>query len=410
VRAHLQFNEGKMDTQTHFFGLWNCPNCGRTPLISEQLHCPSCGKDIPLKEDGYPETRMPNESEISKYEISNAGIIGRIERREGVWECRFCQGVHPDEDGFCAKCGASKAGVAKDAEVEKETTSTYVTRDSSDAKEDEPAEEPKWTPAEESYLSPAFKSKPKFSLPTINLPQLLISLVVGLAILVGGIWGYREFMVRQTLPATIQSVSWSRTMPVEIFTWVSDNNQSGCPSGSRECTSGREVVGSERYQSGSHQEPIYSSRSVPDGETCTTSQNPDGSYTRSCSPKTRTETYISSYDTVPDYSYRDVYGTVYRFEVQQWIFSRNLTTSGDNWEPFWYNDYVLGRDSEPERLSGNNSESYSIVLVTADGETHRWSSGNEAEWKAFQSGAALFEVILNGNGRLISAGRQLVEE
>lgn len=391
-------------TDTHFFGLWDCPNCGKSKLISEQLHCPSCGKDMPLKSNGYPDTRMPDESEISAYEIHSAEVIGRIERREGVWECRFCRGVHPDEDNFCDKCGASKAGVAKEVASSATSPSTYTS--GAIDYDHEPEVEPSYTSVSESYPSYEPRQGPKLNLPSFSIPQLLVVMAVGLLLVVGGIWGYREFIVRQSLPATIQSVSWSRTMPVEVYTWVNDNNQSGCPTGSRSCTSAREVVGQERYQSGSHQEPIYSSMTVSDGESCTTSQNPNGSYTRSCTPKTRTESYISGYRTVPDYSYRDVYGTVYRFQVQRWVFSRNLTSSGNDWEPYWYSDYTLGRNGEQERLSGNNTESYSIVLVTADGRTHNWNTSNEIEWHAFQNGETSFEVILNGNGGLVSAGRR----
>jgi hypothetical protein len=219
----------------------------------------------------------------------------------------------------------------------------------------------------------------------------------------GGFWGYREFVIKQTMPATIQFVSWQRTQSVEIYRWVDDSNQSGCPFNSRSCTNDVEKIGSHQVRTGSHPVDDYSDVTVQDPDKCSTSKNRDGSFTRQCVSQSHTERRKTGSHPVDDYKSVDDFGTVYHFQIQRWVFSRNIDTSGADLNPYWPPASALATAPDPERFS-TRSENYNVTFLGADGQSYKWINSDESLWRAFQNQGSKFIIIINGNGRVLYAG------
>jgi len=394
-----------------YLGIWDCIVCNTTGLTSKQIHCPNCGSSIPLKKNGYPDTRQPAPEDISKYEVKDAEMLKKIQEGIGVWKCRWCGSVHSEEDQFCDSCGASQKG--EQFKGLSKTNNAVV-----DKVDDKPQqlEEVLSPNIQNEYKSDDLPSKSVqsasastrsfVSSPTkTNIPWQKIGIAIfALCISLGMFWGIREFVIKEKLSASVQSHSWERVQLVEVNRWTAEKNQSSCPANSRNCKSLIEQIGTRRVKVGSHNVADYSSRTVNDGESCDTVANRDGSFTERCSSKSHQESYQSGSHSVDDYADEAVFGTVYHYEIQEWVFSRKLIVSGNDWYPLWPSDYKLGTpQGEPERL-GSKTESYNIIFVASNENTYPWQSNNEVDWKAFEKGDVKFIVIVNGNGRLVSAG------
>lgn len=193
------------------------------------------------------------------------------------------------------------------------------------------------------------------------------------AIIVAGLISFCTwwFFIRTiTVTGTLESLQWSRTVYVQRLDWYNDSSRWGCPEGSRGCYTAWEVVGTQRYASGSHQESRQSCYGTGSNRSCTT-----------------------FYSTITDYSYRNIYGTVWHYQRPQWDDDHYSKLTGDRSQAkVWPIPTILPGQRQghsEEELFGNfiaESKTYKC-----DADTTNWSS-------AFIG--ARWDIYLNSSGDL----------
>jgi hypothetical protein len=153
---------------------------------------------------------------------------------------------------------------------------------------------------------------------------------------------------RRKVVATVAGFSWVRQMFLEKYVWMEESSLVGFPDGSRNQRKTR-----ERYQS--FEVVRHDTRTTTDanGNTTTTTQPVSGWVTH--------------------------WRTRYLYEIQRWITSRQLNTSGEDREPYWP-EYVLD-ESISERVC-KTKETYLVHFQNAKGKSFQREMPEDA-WAHF---------------------------
>jgi hypothetical protein len=175
----------------------------------------------------------------------------------------------------------------------------------------------------------------------------------------------------------VEGFRWSRSVSIEEYKTVNESGWS-LPSNGRLQYTRSEI---QRYEQVlDHYETktrTYTEQVFDHYDTYYTySDNGNGTFTEHAhqTPVYRTETRTETYQE-PVYRSDPVYATKYYYEIDKWVYKCDMTTGGNDHNPYW-SDYVCANN---ERESGRK-EFYYINVVTGD-ETEEYS----IEYNVWQS-------------------------
>lgn len=369
---------------------WECSSCGHL-MRGDVRECPNCGAPIP---NGV-KYLMPDNPKVVSAMASGQihtsgpthkdekGIISEVvdkkdERFDPNWECGFCGYQNRAEDTTCRGCGAGKEDSEKDYFGHKPTMSSknkedferrrgisYDEYEEDNSKDDEPLDKVNDYRATYNYTKESEpKKKSSFTSNRVESLKYLLgyagiaSLVIGLIILL--VWLFTPI----TRTAVVKNFEWQRTIAVEQYTECHESGWS-LPAGATLEDTRREV---HHYN---HVIDHYETKSkqvaeqVFDGYDTSYRDLGNGQAEMIQTPRYRTE-YHTEYYEEPVYKDVPVYQDKYYYEIGRWKFSYNLTTSGNDQNPYWHDtDLPTGIDIPQygDLRQGTRSEKYTVILL-----------------------------------------------
>lgn len=333
---------------------WDCPVCGKKHISAlRNTRCPSCGS-----------TKVPQDKELFSYEEITDTVGLALAQGAPHWTCNHCGAVNLNKNSHCDGCGDIRDG--------EDNTNQIRTISNFDQKvaESEQSGSKNFPASIHTSASSDFKPEKKIN------KKLLISLVIVISVALLGFLGFLFFHTN-TYSAQVTSFSWKRVINIEEYTVLSEEGWSSPP------FDAYNISQETRFH---HNEPIYETRTeevyVPGSYTSYT-DNGNGSVTAETIGTSHYETRV--YQELVGYT--PIYQTWYTYNVNRWVYSRNVTTQKDDHAPEW-GKYTLHFDGQTiigaEKVEGT-TESYTVVfqaLVKDEVETFSLSA-NLDDWNAY---------------------------
>jgi hypothetical protein len=339
-------------------GRWDCQYCGTTGILGRHKACTNCGRSRPEGTKFY----LPKDGdEVAEEKLVEQAKIGPD------WVCQFCGSSNPANIDICASCNAPREGASPKQAVKEYALGAAPT--SGDMDLDQPPERP-------AMIAPAQKSKvaPALGVAGVIGGVLFLAFCLLLAFLV---FGSRD------AEATVSGFSWERTVAVESFQTVTEEDW--------EVPEGGRIL--------SQQEEIHHYDQVLDHYETRTRQVTErvqvGSRTYVCGQRdlgngffedvectepvyenqTRTETYEE-----PIYNQVPIFQTKYTYEIDKWVVVRTETAGDSDHAAAWPETNL----DEGER-EGERTETYIVYFTGEDGKTYEWET-TETDWRGYEMG------------------------
>ena len=360
-------------------GYWDCRYCETTGITGDKRECPHCGH--------------PRDEDVTFYMNPQNKVYLEEERAKKIsknpdWICPYCNCLNSDSNRVCESCGSVRA-------------TENLTYHENQKKQKQKNSEQKTFSSSNSYSSTSHTSYEQENSPyTASRPTsyhrvtpsygnvgkiFLVSLIIIL-----GIIGIVYLMLPKTQTVTVSSLSWEYTIEVEeLKTFQEDDWQ--LPAGARLKSSQTEL---HHYQDVlDHYETRTRSvakQRISGYETYVSGYKDlgNGYFEEITSQRPIYETYYEneSYQE-PVYRSEPVYQTKYYYEIDRWVHERNVTTSGNDKNPYW-GDVSLRNN---ERL-GDRIESYQVAGITAKGKSISFDI-SKSDFAKIQIGSTyLFEI------------------
>ncbi len=296
---------------------WDCPRCGADKLLGKtHRYCPSCGAPQEASARYFPPQHLA--TEVTDHRFVGADVV-----------CSGCDTPCSAAAAHCPSCGAPMGD--DDA-----LAATVADR-----------------PPPPAVTPP--KPRPRWLVPLLSAVGGLLALGVFAAVITA-FW-------TTTITVTVAGVQWERAVEVERFQTVSD--ASWCDS----TPSDARGVSSTRKQ--------RSTRSVPDGQTCTTSRSDNGD-----------GTYSTSESCTTNYREEPVYDQWCTYQVDRWRTDHWDRATGSDQHPRWPAPATTGcADLGCTRL-GQRAATYTLIVTMPDGKDELCEV-EEARWAAVGPGDAL---------------------
>lgn len=329
-------------------GYWDCAQCGTKGIDGLIDVCPNCGSGKGKDVRYY----MKSVEEVSEDELAAAGI-GKDESdgQHREWVCAYCGFLNNYADQICTHCGAPKE--EKEQDYGGDTSEIRYEKDKhgnlsrKEVKEPEPEERYETKP-----VPPEPVSRPKAS------PFRWVILAAAAILLAVLFWPH-------TQAEAITGFSWNRNVTVEELQTFSESGWS-MPEGARQTDARRELYGYSQVVD--HYETVYETRTrrVLDhyDTSYTYTDNGNGTFTENKveTPVYRTETYE---EPVQQAVYRNVpvYQVKYYYDIDRWVVIGDYPTSGEDHEPYWSEEYTLGKNQRDTRRTESYFTTYSETDV-----------------------------------------------
>ena len=310
--------------------LWDCPACDTAKLLGKtHRYCPSCGSPQDPTKRYFP----PEGEEVAVQDHVFFGVD------------KACPACETPNSAAASNCGSCGSPLDEAAQVEM-----------IDEEEDPPTEPgvPRRPPSE-----------PKSRKGLFGCLAIVLLVIVG--VVVATQW-------TKTSAFTVQGHAWERTVEIEELETVSES--AWCDSKPSDAWS---VTTKSKERS---------TRSVPDGETCTPKNVDQGAGTfkkvEKCTPKTKS---------VP------VYDDWCTYKVDRWKTARKVDARGKGLEPSptWPTVKVDGCKRLGCTREGKRSEAYEVHFIDAEGETHDCSFAQERWAKMAVGGGFGGELTVIGS-------------
>lgn len=133
----------------------------------------------------------------------------------------------------------------------------------------------------------------------------------------------------------------------------------------------------DHYETKTRQVP----HQVLDGYTTTYSNNGNGTFTEHRTPRYRTEYRTETYQD-PVYRQEPVYDTKYYYNIDRWVKTRSVKTSGTTDEPYWGTVELKSKERQ-----GSKTESYNVTVsvVKGNGKNKEYTYCSDFdEWKRYE--------------------------
>ena len=316
-------------------GYWDCNQCGTKGIDGLVDVCPACGAGKGKDVRYY----MKEAEAVSSEELEKAGISA--EESDGShreWICAYCGNLNNFSDDVCVHCGASKE--EKEQDYGGSTSQIQYKRDKYGrlhrVAEPEPVKEQTYQTVED--VQAQEQTAKSGSRGGGGLFGKLLPLVAILAA-VFLLWPH-------TSSEAISGFEWQRSVTVEELQTFSDSGWQ-LPTGARVRDTRVELYGYQQVLD--HYETVYETRTrqVLDhyDTSYTYTDNGNGTFTEHevKEPVYRTETYEEPVRQ-PVYRSEPVYQKKYYYEIDRWVEKRQYDTSGKDHEPYWSDDYTLGKN------------------------------------------------------------------
>lgn len=332
--------------------LWDCDYCQTKRVKGRNKFCPHCGGQRPDNVVFYKNTEEDDVvTDPALLALANDGPDRK---------CPHCQQDNGGSAKFCGFCGgvmdgspARKVVVQKLNEIptsgdiiptksrDEEATSSYTPN-------------PRLRPT--SAKSFATLHQEGFNWSSWIVPGAVVLVVIAL-ITFFAIW----FQTR-TVEIVPTGFSWSRSIEIQIFKEITESGWT-TPTDARNTRSVKKFHHNDRVEDGTEPYDVVTSKQVADGtEKCGETDLGNGFSKDVYCPKYKTVTetkteYRTKYKDVP------VEKDWYTYEVDRWVFSRSIDTSGADQKPLW-GTFVLG----PKERESGRTERYTASFGSPDGK------------------------------------------
>lgn len=370
-------------------GVWDCRYCGAKKIRGAFRECPSCGH--------------PRDSTV-KFYLDNPNNFVDDETAKNLnqnpdWVCRFCECLNSDDNTHCIGCGAERTEACED----------YFTqqRKNEEAREQQlrqaaerltlQSEELMQSAADEAYDEmasfaedpPLTKREKRQRFWGIFATVLLILALIG-----GIVW----LCLPKTVEGVVSNFSWERTIAIEEYKTVREQDWSIPPGGtyvseSIEIKSYVQVI--DHYETKTR---TYTVREFSHYETKTTYKDMGNGYFKTETQQvpvyknvTKTETYQE-----PVYRNEPVFATKYTYDIDKWVYERTAKAEAQNHNPEWPELHL-----EDNQRQGSKGERYTVTIIV-DNETKSYTMSYE-EWAVLQSGQTVrLQVDVTGHASIIN--------
>lgn len=367
-------------------GVWDCKYCDTTRIRGSITKCPHCGKT----RDGY-----------TKFYIADPKNYVLEEEAQKInknpdWQCAYCGSLNHEGTNKCYQCGASRDGTelnyfeaVKKYQNEDIKREHYFNDDIDNADEIEESVEVEQEKQEASVqeVSRYYDEKSDIKEHKINtffsalknhIKPILICFCI-LAIIATVVY----LCVPKTVDITVNGVEWSRSIKIEEYKTVLEDDWS-IPTGGRLQYTQQEIYTYQKVLD--HYETktrTYTERVLDHYEERVVGHRDLGNghfeEITSSSPVYRTETKTETYKD-PVYISVPVYKTKYYYEIERWVYKTTVNTNGFDKEPIW-GEY----DYDVYEREGGRSEEYTIQGITKKGKTKEYELPYE-EWNTVNIG------------------------
>lgn len=337
-------------------GRWDCQYCGEKAIRGRGKACPNCGRSRPAGTKFY--LSKEGEEELEDKKLVEQAQIGPD------WICEFCGSSNPANVDICQACNAPREGVSPKQEVKQYALGAAPT--SGDMDLDAPVERPSATPPKKSKAGPAIG---------------VFGAVAGILILCFCILAAFLVFGSQNAEATVTGFSWQRTIAVESFQTVVEEDWD-VPPGGTILSQEEEIREYEQVLDHYETRTREVSERVQVGErtyVCGQRDLGNGFFEDvECSEPVyetqyRTETYEE-----PIYRQEPIYDTKFTYEIDKWVPTRTEAAGSNDHLPIWPETNLAGNEREGER-----TEVYIIYFTDEDGKEFEYET-NESEWRSFE--------------------------
>lgn len=340
-------------------GRWDCQYCGTTGILGRHKACTNCGRSRPSGTKFY---LLKEGDEVADEKLVQQAKIGPD------WICEFCGSSNPANVDICQSCNAPREGVSPQQTVKEYDLGEAP--DSGDMDLDQPVERPSTTP------TPKKKSRkgPVIGIAGIIGAVIMLCLCIGIAFLVFG---------GQNTEATVSGFSWQRTVAVEAFQTVVEEDWE-VPQGGRILRQQEEVHHYEEVLDHYETRSREVSERVQVGErtyVCGQRDLGNGFFEDiECTEPVYETQYRTETFEEPIYREEPVYQTKYTYEIDKWVVTRTEAAGNNDHSAFWPETNLADDEREGER-----TETYIIYFTDSDGKEYEYET-TESEWRGFEIG------------------------
>lgn len=344
-------------------GRWDCSQCGATRLRGREKSCPKCGDPRDPVGDPSEEPYLPSDAD----DITGTTLAAELGEKPD-WICDHCGQANHSDAVSCRGCG--QAHDAPDAMVPTRVWSGI-----------------------RNVIPKRVRDKVEVSAVAAQFRRSNRGIAIGgtiVGLLVATIWGtWSLFFRTHEITLTVTELSWERSVEVEEFRTL-QREDFNPPDDARIHDSFRavhhydQVLSHYRTETYTQQVPYTDIETYTD---CQTVSNGNGTFTQSCSPRTRSVTrYRSETRTrqVPVYDQVPVYRTKHRYEIDRWVTDFFFTVRGDDDRaPFWP-ERIPPAEEPKHRVGDERHEDYTVIL-TREYRTYT-QTPDFATWRTLDEG------------------------
>jgi hypothetical protein len=360
-------------SETTAWGRWDCTRCGQKDISGRDKRCPSCGD--PREQHELDAMRPPDESEFATAAITAPDEL-ELAKSGPDWICGFCGTTNRGTATSCESCNGARdeaTALGKVGELGSE-------------------------------VAPKLPGKPGRAEPPIAelLPKrrsIKKWVLLGLAVMSFLLWcGFRD----HDEEGEVVALRWKHTTLLQRWQDVSrgawapvSNSQQVPPVLGQGEVAGRSITGchqkhhhDESYACGTESYNDSESYSCGSTQSCSTSRNGNGSFTRSCTSRPKT-CYRTVRKTRTKYCSRPIYREWCDFITQEWVTKDSKVVSGEGHETHFAEIPPSG-DLERNQRSGE----YQVVVMYDEDKAHV-ATVERPEYDSWQKGE---RVILSVEG------------
>jgi hypothetical protein len=336
---------------------WDCQYCATTGILGRHKACTNCGRSRPEGTKFY----LAGESdEVKDEKIVEQAKIGPD------WVCQFCSSSNPANVDVCQSCHAPREGTSPQQQVKKYAVG--MAPKSGDMDLDQPVERPSTTPKKSSKATPAIG---------------IIGAIGGLLLLCICIFAAFAIFGGQDAEATVSGFSWERTIAVEAFQTVVEEDWE-VPAGGRILSQQQEIHHYDqvldRYETRTRQ---VSEQVQVGSRTYVCGQRDLGNGffedVECTEPVYETQIRTETYEE-PIYRDEPVYQTKYTYEIDKWVVVRTAEADGRDHSPVWPVVNIGSDEREGER-----TEIYTVFFTDEEGKEYSLEL-TENEWRGYEMG------------------------
>lgn len=324
-------------------GYWDCSQCGNKKIKGTQRSCPNCG----FVRDKH--TKFYISGEVEYLSEKEAEIKGK----GPDWICPYCGKLNSVTVDSCTGCGSLKNESEQDyfsAHKGERDINNGVPCKNTKSKTQKPVSEGSFINWINEYW------------------WVLLSVLLSIFLIFGIVW----MIMPKQVELTVTGERWERTIEIEEYKTVEENDWS-IPPGGREKYTKNEIHHYDKVLDHYETKTRTYTEQVYDGQETyyTYSNNGDGTFSEQSHtrPKYRTAVKTETYQD-PVYRSVPVYQTKYYYEIERWVYKESVKSSGSGKTPYWAELNLQENERE-----GDRSEKYFISGTDEDGKESEYEAG-----------------------------------